>query len=177
MCVILYVTAFLLVNIHPYSGKVCRTVKMRILREEKGLPSLVLPGCQEAIPSKLHNKHGTFSCTCIFLLAGFLAHNEPWLNFIIVRARQPEEKKSKKKKRKKEQQDKAAPRDEDIVEDLVLSSDEDDGLLSDTSAESDGNENVKPVRKQTQKPKVPSRGSKKNTHSPANKAKKRKTSR
>ncbi|XP_022133977.1 nucleolar complex protein 2 homolog isoform X2 [Momordica charantia] len=108
---------------------------------------------------------------------GTSVFSSAWLPGSDSKARQPEEKKSKKKKRKKEQQDKAAPRDEDIVEDLVLSSDEDDGLLSDTSAESDGNENVKPVRKQTQKPKVPSRGSKKNTHSPANKAKKRKTSR
>lgn len=59
----------------------------------------------------------------------------------------------------------------------MLSSDEDDGPLSDTSAESDGNEDMEPVRKQTRKPKVQSRGSKKKTRSPANKAKKRKTSR
>lgn len=76
-----------------------------------------------------------------------------------------------------EQQDKAAPRDEDVVEDLVLSSDEDDEPLSDTSAESDGNEDVEPIRKQTKKPKARSRGSKKKNCSPANKAKKRKTSR
>lgn len=107
----------------------------------------------------------------------FSSQNEPWLNFIIVREKHPEVKKSKKKKRKKDQQDKAAPRDEDVVEDLVLSSDEDDGPLSDTSAESDGNEDVKPVRKRTQKPKAPSQGSKKKIRSPANKAKKRKTSR
>lgn len=76
-----------------------------------------------------------------------------------------------------EQQDKAAPRDEDVVEDLVLSSDEDEEPLSDSSAESDGNEDMEPVRKQTRKPKARSQGSKKKNRSPANKAKKRKTSR
>ncbi|KGN63175.1 nucleolar complex protein 2 homolog isoform X2 [Cucumis sativus] len=108
---------------------------------------------------------------------GTSAFSSTWLPGSNSKEKHPEEKKSKKKKRKMEQQDKAAPRDEDVVEDLVLSSDEDDEPLSDTSAESDGNEDVEPIRKQTKKPKARSRGSKKKNCSPANKAKKRKTSR
>ncbi|XP_038885121.1 nucleolar complex protein 2 homolog [Benincasa hispida] len=107
---------------------------------------------------------------------GTSVFSSTWLPGSSSKEKHPEEKKSKKKKRKMEQQDKAAPRDEDVVEDLVLSSDEDDGPLSDTSAESDGNEDIEPVRKQTRKPKAPSRGLKK-IRSPGNKAKKRKTSR
>ncbi|KAG7033357.1 Nucleolar complex protein 2-like protein, partial [Cucurbita argyrosperma subsp. argyrosperma] len=109
---------------------------------------------------------------------GTSVFSSTWLPGSDSKTKHPEEKKSKKKKRKMEQQDKAAPRDEDVVEDLVLSSDEDDEPLNNSSAESEEDEDVKSVRKQAQKLKAPSRGSeKKKNRSPANKAKKRKTSR
>ncbi|WRX23785.1 Nucleolar complex protein 2 - like 2 [Theobroma cacao] len=103
---------------------------------------------------------------------GASVFSSSWLPGGDIKAKLPkeEEKKKKKKKRKMEQEV-----DEDIVEDLVLSSDEDASLSDSPSTEEDDSEEQPGSRQQSKKQK-PKNMSKKNVRSHSNKSKKRRRS-
>ncbi|XP_048425587.1 nucleolar complex-associated protein 2-like [Pyrus x bretschneideri] len=84
---------------------------------------------------------------------GIAAFSSSWLPGKDSKAEPPKDVKRKKSKRKTECQDQVAM-DEDIVQELVLSSDEEDGSLADTSsADEDGVEKPAPSKQESKKPK------------------------
>ncbi|XP_068311021.1 nucleolar complex-associated protein 2-like [Pyrus communis] len=84
---------------------------------------------------------------------GIAAFSSSWLPGKDSKAEPPKDVKKKKRKRKTECQDQVAM-DEDIVQELVLSSDEEDGSLADTSsADEDGVEKPAPSKQESKKPK------------------------
>ncbi|CAL8998479.1 unnamed protein product [Prunus brigantina] len=105
---------------------------------------------------------------------GTTVFSSSWLPGTDSKAKQPKDTKKKKRKRKTEHQDQVAM-DEDIVQDLVLSSDEEDGSLSNTfSAEEDEEGKPAPSKLESKKHKHSTNTSKKNVKSQAKRSKKRK---
>ncbi|ONH99156.1 hypothetical protein PRUPE_6G014700 [Prunus persica] len=105
---------------------------------------------------------------------GTTVFSSSWLPGTDSKAKEPKDTKKKKRKRKTEHQDQVAM-DEDIVQDLVLSSDEEDGSLSNTfSAEEDEEGKPAPSKLESKKHKHSTNTSKKNVKSQAKRSKKRK---
>lgn len=92
--------------------------------------------------------------------------------YCFYRARPPKDSDKKRKKKRKTEELEGVAMDEDVVEDLVLSSDEDDSLSDTPSDGDDGNGKAAPQNQQKQKQKQSTTASKKKSR--ANKSRKRK---
>ncbi|XP_062017237.1 nucleolar complex-associated protein 2 [Rosa rugosa] len=104
---------------------------------------------------------------------GTTVFSSSWLPGVDSKDKEPKDVK-KKKKRKTEQEERVAI-DEDIVEDLVLSSDEEDGPSSDALSDADEEEGKpEPLKPGSKKQKRFTNPSKKNVKSQAKKSRKRK---
>ncbi|XP_068338305.1 nucleolar complex-associated protein 2 [Pyrus communis] len=105
---------------------------------------------------------------------GTAVFSSSWLPGKGSKAEPPKDVKKKKRKRRTERQDQVAM-DEDIVQELVLSSDEEDGSLSDTfSAEEDEEEKQAPSKLESKKPKRSTNKSKNSSKPQAKRSKKSK---
>ncbi|KAM1998226.1 hypothetical protein EV2_005751 [Malus domestica] len=105
---------------------------------------------------------------------GTAVFSSSWLPGKDSKAEAPKDVKKKKRKRRTKHQDQVAM-DEDIVQELVLSSDEEDGSLSDTfSAEEDEEEKQAPSKLESKKPKRSTNKSKNSSKPQAKRSRKRK---
>lgn len=142
-----------------------KVMKMKMIPGmRKALLSLIPPGYQEVIPSMVIRSlaHFLFTFNSIVILQCYC----------FYRAKQPKESDKKRKRKRKTEELEDVAMDEDVVEDLVLSSDE-DGSMSDTHSDGDdGNGKPVPQNQQKQKQKPSRNASKKKSR--ADKSRKRK---
>ncbi|XP_048324867.2 nucleolar complex-associated protein 2 [Ziziphus jujuba] len=103
---------------------------------------------------------------------GAAVFSSSWLPGGDPKARPPKDSDKKRKKKRKTEELEGVAMDEDVVEDLVLSSDEDDSLSDTPSDGDDGNGKAAPQNQQKQKQKQSTTASKKKSR--ANKSRKRK---